>query len=130
MLRRFRRGANAMEFALVSPLLFMSIFSVFECGWFFCNQVVLDELVSDMSRAISTAPAEDIAVVYDEEIIIATERWRSMGLMGTPIFQYATFGTSVSVQGEVTYEQLGPYNILTIDEIRSEVTTTWPGGAP
>lgn len=130
MSRRSRRGLNALEFALVAPLLFLSMFSVFECGWIFCHQVVLDELVSDASRSLSTAEPENINSIYSEEVIIATERWKQSGLSGMPIIAYNTSGTTISVQGIVAYDRIGPYNVLSLDEITSEITTVWPGGAP
>jgi Flp pilus assembly protein TadG len=55
MKRRFghrdERGASAVEFALLLPLLLLILFAIIEYGWFFANRIVLMNAVSDAARA-------------------------------------------------------------------------------
>jgi hypothetical protein len=45
------RGATAVEFALVLPLLLLILFSIIEYGWYLTNTMVLTNAVSSAARA-------------------------------------------------------------------------------
>ena len=51
MLKRHDRGAAAVEFALVVPLLLLLLFAVMEYGWVLTQQIVLTNAVSSGARA-------------------------------------------------------------------------------
>ena len=49
-----RRGAAAVEFAIVSPLFLFLMFSLFEVGWFFFANSIVDASVADAGRLVKT----------------------------------------------------------------------------
>jgi len=58
LLRRFRRGAQAVEFALVFPVLFTITGVVIDYAWFFTNELSIQQALRDASRygAASVSP--------------------------------------------------------------------------
>ena len=55
--RRSERGASAVEFALVAPLLFGLLFGIVDYGLYFADVVRVQQGVGDAARAAVTAPA-------------------------------------------------------------------------
>lgn len=51
--RRFQRGAVAVEFALVAPLLLLLLLGIFQFGWLFNNYLMLTQATSAGSRLFS-----------------------------------------------------------------------------
>ncbi|GJL92257.1 MAG: pilus biosynthesis protein TadE [Hyphococcus sp.] len=47
-------GSTAVEFAIVAPVFLMLMFSIFEVGWFFFANSVVDATVGDAARQIKT----------------------------------------------------------------------------
>lgn len=56
--RSKQRGAAAVEFALVTPLFLIMMFSLFEVGWFFFATSVVDASSSTASRLIRTGQVQ------------------------------------------------------------------------
>ena len=54
--RRRDRGAAAVEFALVSPLLLGMLFGVIDYGLYFADVVTVQQGVGDAARAATIAP--------------------------------------------------------------------------
>ncbi|MEM8937407.1 MAG: TadE family protein [Pseudomonadota bacterium] len=51
---RDRRGSTAVEFALVAPIFLTFMFSIFEVGWFFFANSIVDATVTSTGRVIRT----------------------------------------------------------------------------
>jgi Flp pilus assembly protein TadG len=51
-----RRGAQAVEFALIAPLLILVSGSIIDYGWFFTNKLIVSQAVRDAAR---TAAGDD-----------------------------------------------------------------------
>ncbi|WP_428409263.1 TadE/TadG family type IV pilus assembly protein [Hyphococcus sp.] len=64
------RGSTAIEFAIVAPLFLMCMFSIFEIGWFFFANSIVDAAVGDAARRIKTGQVQksfgDMDDKYDE----------------------------------------------------------------
>ena len=54
-----RRGANAIEFALVLPVMVALMGGIIEYGWYFHREVVLEGVVQDVTRVAATTPTTD-----------------------------------------------------------------------
>ncbi len=52
------RGSTAVEFAIVAPVFLMTMFSIFEVGWFFFANSVVDATVGDAARLIKTGQVQ------------------------------------------------------------------------
>jgi Flp pilus assembly protein TadG len=67
--RRFRsdrRGATAVEFAIVAPIFLFVMFSTFEVGWFYFANSAVDASISDAARRIKTGQVQK-SVLDDEQ---------------------------------------------------------------
>jgi Flp pilus assembly protein TadG len=84
-LKRFKsqRGTNAIEFALIAPVLFAILFGVVDYGWYFGQQVVLDRAVRAGARSASVQPQAAALATAETS---ADEAWTAYGLPGTVIF--------------------------------------------
>ncbi|SJZ65603.1 TadE/TadG family type IV pilus assembly protein [Consotaella salsifontis] len=49
---RDRGGAAALEFALVAPIFFALVFSIFEAGWLMTQSMMLDQAVEGTVRLL------------------------------------------------------------------------------
>jgi Flp pilus assembly protein TadG len=56
---RMQRGAVAVEFALIAPLLLLLVFGIFQFGWLFNNYLMLTQATSAGSRLFSTQRGYD-----------------------------------------------------------------------
>ncbi|MEO1152061.1 MAG: TadE/TadG family type IV pilus assembly protein [Pseudomonadota bacterium] len=54
---RSRAGIAAVEFALVAPLFFALVFSLFETGWLMIKTALIDNAVAEVARTIYTGAA-------------------------------------------------------------------------
>lgn len=54
-----RRGATAVEFALIAPIFFALTFSILEAGYFFFVTSAVDQAAARASRLIRTGQAQD-----------------------------------------------------------------------
>jgi Flp pilus assembly protein TadG len=55
-------GTALVEFAIVSPIFLMMMFSLFEVGWFYYVNSIVDASVSDASRLIETGQIQKSGV--------------------------------------------------------------------
>lgn len=55
---RSRRGATAIEFALLAPLFFAVIFAIFEAGYFFFISSAVDQAAAKAARLIRTGQVQ------------------------------------------------------------------------
>ena len=67
--RRDRRGSNAIEFALILPVLMAFLTGIMDYGWFFSQQISMIHAVRDGVRAGATTAQEDNPVTVCEERI-------------------------------------------------------------
>ncbi len=68
LLKRFcknENGASAVEFALVVPIFLAIIFGIFEVGFIFLTDLILEQALSKASRDIRTGTAHKGAVTED-----------------------------------------------------------------
>jgi len=81
---RARRGSNAVEFALLAPLLITLIMGVFEYGWLTTHQLALASAVSRGVRvgAVDTSANGNVAQVRSAQLA-ATSFWEASGLSTT-----------------------------------------------
>jgi Flp pilus assembly protein TadG len=59
--RRNRRGSAAVEFALIAPLFFVTLFAILETGILFFAGALLDQGTQDSARMMLTHQAQDSA---------------------------------------------------------------------
>lgn len=75
---RFRRGATAIEFALVSWVFFIMLFGIMDWGWlFFRRSQFMDAVLDGTRRAVTrsqtdaTLPPAEAAITYTEANLTA-----------------------------------------------------------
>lgn len=122
MVKRNRRGSNAIEFALTAPILFLSMLGLFECGWFFCNAAVINEITINLSRNLALNDLEDMDIAFSEEFQIAKQEWLNTGLPGEPHFEYEIYEDRVFVYSVLDYKRISPIAIFE-DEILSSAAS-------
>ncbi|NRA87158.1 MAG: pilus assembly protein [Rhizobiales bacterium] len=69
MLRAFQRdkkGATAVEFAILAPVFFTLFFSIFEAGYLFSKVAMLDYAVSKVAKQIYIGAANRGVVTYED----------------------------------------------------------------
>jgi Flp pilus assembly protein TadG len=66
---RYERGAAAVEFALVLPVLLLILFGIIEYGWVFTAQIVLTNAVSEGARAGIQAEDDVEALEFAKEAV-------------------------------------------------------------
>lgn len=66
-LRKDRSGAAAVEFSMVVLPFLMLMFSIFEVGWFFYVNSIVDASVAEASRLIKTGQIQQMAGSDDEK---------------------------------------------------------------
>jgi Flp pilus assembly protein TadG len=64
---RDRRGATAVEFALVAPVFFALVFSIIEAGYFFFVNSAVDQAAAKAGRLIRTGQAQSVATPITRE---------------------------------------------------------------
>jgi hypothetical protein len=106
--RHKRRGSQAIEFALILPLLLVVLFGIIEYGWYFSKELSALNLVRDAARVGATA---DVAVAPTEASEYALARWSGAGLSGVPSVTVNQQG--VPPQRMLTLEVSGPHEALT-----------------
>lgn len=71
---RNKQGSTAVEFAIIAPLFLGIMFSMFEIGWFFYTNSVIDASLDRAGRLLRTGqvqqsiatPADQFTFLYDE----------------------------------------------------------------
>jgi hypothetical protein len=104
MFRLFRRdrekGASAVEFAIVLPLLVLLVFGIMEAGWLFAQQVELRNATREGAR---------LAVVdYGDAPTIITETCKRADLSSPG----TTFSITINADS-ITVDAVKPYTSLT-----------------
>lgn len=110
--RLSKRGSNAIEFALTAPILLFAIFGLFEFGWFFCNNIIANEMAISLSRKIAMRDPADMEEAFEKEALIFAEDWRYRGMTGEPAFSYRLDDSRVIVSIKVNYNGITPVSIF------------------
>jgi len=125
-MRRGRRGGNAIEFALIAPVLFAILTGTMEYGWFLMNQILLDSTCREAARAGARAEPDDALAVATTR---ANEYWDALGLPGTPtvISQWVSpeipGHAMLVVQGTLDYPGIVGMLAPTPPQVRAHVVT-------
>lgn len=134
---RRRRGANAVEFALIAGPLFIIILGTMEYSWFLFHQIMLDSAVREGARVASRTPdAEREQAGFDA----ANDFWANHGMAGTLTLDFDdTFPISaggavqlIVLEGQFPYARLlngvvpVPTTVFANAAVRDEVNTTPP----
>lgn len=102
-----RRGAEAVEFALVLPVFVTMTLGAIEFMWFLALSAVLQTAVDDGARA-GAVSATEVAVAASQTQALST--WRSFGLPSGAAFLGSTQGAApnlrLQVTGTLTYTSL------------------------
>jgi len=61
-----KRGSAAVEFAIVAPIFLVMMFSMFEIGWFYFANSVVDASVADAARLIKTGQLQQSSGTAEE----------------------------------------------------------------
>jgi Flp pilus assembly protein TadG len=122
---RSRKGVNAIEFAFMAPIIFATILGIFECGWFFCHQLVLDNITFDIAREISLSDVMEMENTFASNTDEAIEKWESFGMKGSPTFYYTvTIDNKIHINSVVDYSNISPYKIFG-SSVHSDSYTAW-----
>lgn len=90
LIRRDTRGAAAVEFAMVVPLVLALIFSTFEAGWFMLQSIMLDRALDMTVRelrigSLSNPSQETMRAQVCERAIILVDCSRTLTLELIPV---------------------------------------------
>lgn len=99
--RTHRRGADAIEFALVLPVLFGLMGAIMDYGWYFHRQLALVGIVRDATRAAATAPLDPNLTpeqVAEEKVLLRLDDY---GYSGQVAINVATYGQAPAKRLEV-----------------------------
>jgi Flp pilus assembly protein TadG len=90
--RQRQRGATAVEFAIVAPLLFMMLFGVVQFGWLFNNYVILTNAASVGAHVLATERGYSTPYSDTKSAILGT----TSSLIGSPTITMSVGGTACS----------------------------------
>jgi Flp pilus assembly protein TadG len=134
MRRKFasQKGASAVEFALVLPLLIIITFGIIEFGIYLFNQQVITNASREGARAgiVATGGSSRVTQNAIEAVVLnyCTNHLVTFGTANTPTVTYplgysssAVFGTDLGVQ--VNYQ----YGFLVLPNFVSGIGTFVPG---
>ncbi|TAJ73188.1 MAG: pilus assembly protein [Phenylobacterium sp.] len=130
--RRDERGASAMEFALIAPMLFFVLLSIIEVGVLGMISTGLDNAVIDSSRRIRTGrdDAANSASAFEDQIcsrlggaltscrdrlVVSVQRYAS----------FATAGAAATSQPLGQFDKGGPSDIILV-----KANYKWPLMSP
>lgn len=131
-MRRLRRGGNAIEFALIAPVLFAILGGTMEYGWFLMNQILLDSACREGARTGARTHPDDNQ--FDAAMLRAEEYWEALGLPGSPTFEVRWMNPPITghdmlvVTGSLPYPGLigwfsaTPPQVSAMVVVRSETT--------
>ena len=116
---RPRRGSQAVEMALVFPVLLAIVSGVLDYGWLALHEHLAADAAAVGARAgASAVEGEDPIVVATEA---STERWRELGLSARPEIEARIGGGRIEV--ELTFGDLRPVGLVpgpnTLSAVRS-----------
>ena len=106
-LLRDRKGASAVEFAFVAPIFFVMMFTLFEIGWFYYTNSIVDASISNASRLIKTGRLQQAGLSdQQQEALIFTEVCRALKVINSceenltvEVETFSTFASLVSQTG-------------------------------
>jgi len=102
-----RRGATAVEFAVIAPAVFMVVFGIFEFGRAFMAEHLLTEIARRACRYAVVAPAPNNTNAYITSNIIDPEMAR-YGMSGYAVDMCVTpYGTPLSTTGGNVADAVG-----------------------
>lgn len=108
--RRARRGSNAIEFALILPVLIAVLLAIAEWGWYFNQQIGVQTAVREGTRAGAVCAQED-----DPPTVAEARARAALAELGldatTATISVTTSGTSPDEL--LTVELAVPYEALT-----------------
>jgi Flp pilus assembly protein TadG len=90
--RKRQRGATAVEFAIVSPLLFLMLFGVIQFGWLFNNYIILTNAASVGAHVLATERGYSTPYSDAKSAILST----TSSLIGSPTITMTVGGTACS----------------------------------
>jgi Flp pilus assembly protein TadG len=123
-LLRNKRGTAAIEFAILAPIVFAVIFSIFEAGWIMTQSIMLDRAVSRSARALqingSKMTYADFKTSVCKDAMVLSDCAKSIRIEFTPVAKAADFpssGTpcidrSVAIDPVTTYNAGQPSQII------------------
>lgn len=79
--RQDRRGAAALEFAIVAPAFLALLFSIFEAGWFFFVTSTVDQATANAARLIRTGQVQSTTTPINRDAFF-NEVCRVVQLLG------------------------------------------------
>ncbi len=94
-----RRGTAAIEFAIVAPVFLALMFSIFEVGWFYFSNSVIDAAVANASRLVRTGQIqkgyadddERFEAMYDEVCRVLDKFGDCEDRLTVEVSNYSTF---------------------------------------
>ena len=133
-----RRGSNAIELALILPLILTTVFAAVDYGWYYSQWFTMQTTVSHAARVGATAPQDDVesSVQNTPELeaeYAADARWASHAHGGSAMFAVSrnvgTLPELITVNGTVPYESLTGWFPMpsTIDITSTMVMQQQPG---
>ena len=99
MARRARRGGNAVEFALLAPVLFGLLTGIMDYGWVSAIRFAAGSAAREGARAGALTPRDESPEAV--ATAAAEARWASVGLPGTPTVAVVRGGTPEVLQVQV-----------------------------
>ncbi|WP_013501443.1 TadE/TadG family type IV pilus assembly protein [Rhodopseudomonas palustris] len=98
--RRDRRGATAVEFAMVAPIFFALLFAIIEISMIFFAGQVLETAVQDSSRLILTRQAQESAMNqegFKTEVCNRVKALLDCGVVRVDVQNYGSDFSNVSL---------------------------------
>jgi Flp pilus assembly protein TadG len=130
--RRDERGATAIEFALVAPLLFFALLSLVEIGMLGMMVTSLDNSVIEVSRRIRTGRDDGPTSMTTFKNQVCANMGGStsacISRLRISVQKYSTFGnanTAVTAAPNDTFDKGGPDDIVLV-----KADYTWPLMSP
>lgn len=123
-MRRQRRGANAVEFALVAPVLFMVIAGIMEYSWLLFNQIMLDAAAREGAR-VGAWVEGDPSAVKNASVSAAEDFWDKLKLPGEAKFDVDNASSQghdlLIVVGRMPYPGLIGFYTVTPENLETRV---------
>ncbi|MFZ5739515.1 Flp pilus assembly protein TadG [Rhodopseudomonas thermotolerans] len=98
--RRNRRGATAVEFAIVAPIFFALLFAIIEVAMIFFASQLLETAVQDSSRLILTRQAQDASMSqsqFSTEVCNRVKMLLNCGSLHIDVQNYGSDFSTVSI---------------------------------
>ena len=127
-----RRGAEAVEFALISPILFILLIGIMDFAWFFCHQLLMDQCTERTARSAAIQIVNDDATNANATwATTGADCWEDFGLptKSDPGFAMELKQTSglwlVHATGSMAYDSLLGVGGVSNDINAGAVSVSW-----